>query len=62
MLEHAAERLKVKRKCCHWTHGTTVILAAVVGDITIAKVDVPSVVAVALSNTPVAAICRYCEG
>lgn len=44
------ERLKVKRKCRHWTHGITVILAAVVVDVTTAKVDEPSATATVLSH------------
>ena len=51
---------RLERKCRHWTHGITVILVVVV-DVTTAKVHVPSVVAVVLSNTPVVAIfLRYC--
>ena len=37
------EMWEVKRKCRHWTHGITVILAVAAVDSTITKVDVPSV-------------------
>ena len=52
---------RLERKCRHWTHYITVTLADV-EDATIAKVHDPSDAAVALSNTPVVAICRHCEG